>query len=186
MTACLRACARARATTGSAADSTASPGADRSPRPTQKRLPPAAARARAREPDQYLNPPCRGPCRLPLPERLPAPYPVPHFANLLNDTRARAPNTASSTRNALQCRGACEASGVKVSSTTASCRTKRRLRPLRLRPSCLGVRRACALCFTAAAPATPPSIAIEALVLGGPEVVRVVLNSSSTRLCALC
>ena len=28
--------------------------------------------------------------------------------------------------------------------------------------------------------ATPPSIAIEALVLGGPEVVRVVLNSSST------
>ena len=27
--------------------------------------------------------------------------------------------------------------------------------------------------------ATPPSIAIEALVLGGPEVVRVVLNSSS-------
>ena len=28
--------------------------------------------------------------------------------------------------------------------------------------------------------ATPPSIAIEALVLGGPEVVRVVLNSSSS------
>jgi hypothetical protein len=27
---------------------------------------------------------------------------------------------------------------------------------------------------------TPPSIAIEALVLGGPEVVRVVLNSSSS------
>ena len=27
--------------------------------------------------------------------------------------------------------------------------------------------------------ATPPSIAIEALVLGGPEVMRVVLNSSS-------
>jgi hypothetical protein len=29
---------------------------------------------------------------------------------------------------------------------------------------------------------TPPSIAIEALVLGGPEVVRVVLNSSSSSL----
>ena len=32
--------------------------------------------------------------------------------------------------------------------------------------------------------ATPPSIAIAAPVLGGPEVVRVVLNSSSTGGCA--
>ena len=34
--------------------------------------------------------------------------------------------------------------------------------------------------------ATPPSIAIEALVLGGPEVVRVVLNSSSSTTVKVC